>query len=79
LTVVYYALLKLTSLAVYFSLPFWAMWHAYSNVLSVQPDSFVTWCARIGGFLAVSALFVVLVAEIVGASKIAKHLWLSPE
>ena len=76
LTVVYYALLKIASLAVYFSLPFWAIWHAYTNVLGVQPEWFVALIARVGAVLAGSALLVVLVAEILSAFKIVKHLWL---
>jgi hypothetical protein len=79
LTVVYHVLLKVTSLAVYFGLPFWALCHAYANVLNVQSNSFVTWCARVGGLLAGSALLVVLFAEIVYASKITKILWLPPK
>jgi hypothetical protein len=79
-TVVYYALLKLTSLAVYFWLPFWAMRDAYVNVLSVQSASFVVvWCARIGGCVAGSALVVVLIVEMATAREIAKHLWLPPK
>jgi hypothetical protein len=70
----FYALLKLTSLLVYFGLPFWAMWQAYANVLIAKSD-FITWGARAGGLLSGSALILVLVAEIWYASGILKHLW----
>jgi hypothetical protein len=79
LTVVYYSLLKIASLAVYFTLPFWAIWHVYTNVLSVQSAWFVSLTARVGAFLAGSALLVVLIVEIQGAFKIVKHLWLPLE
>lgn len=79
LTVVAYVPLKLASLAVYFSLPFWAIWHAYTNVLSVQSAYFVVLSARIGALLAGFALLAVLVAEMVSASKIVWHLWLPPK
>jgi hypothetical protein len=77
-TVIYYAMLKLASLAVYFSLPFWGLWHAYTIVLSVRSAP-VALFARVGAALAGSALLVVFVAEIIYASKIVKHLWLPHE
>lgn len=68
---VYYALLKLPSLAVYFILPAWALFKAYIQVQLTTP---ARWLFTTGAVMAGVTLFQVFLSDVVYSCKVMKHI-----
>jgi hypothetical protein len=76
LAVVYYFLLKLTSMLVYFGLPVFALWLAYKNT---NPPDALRWLLVSGGVLASLTLLQVFVTDSFYALKALRAIWRGDE
>jgi hypothetical protein len=75
-TVVYYGLFKIASLAVFFGLPVWALWHSYVTTVSLSPQLHLV--LGIGGVLAGLPLAQVGLTDAAYTIEVLRHLWQAP-